>query len=427
MRAWILVVGLAACSRAPMGPPDDLDEDLPRPAARSRELYTLWWNGARIGDVEEQLSRGDGGVELVRSERVQVMRGDRLAGSRLELVIRADAALVASAVSIESYSDGGAWSGTAQRRDDGRWRLHVDGEPDRIGDADAVPAELVPLIVARDGRFDGEVLLAGSAFATAALTVERDGDEYVGTLAVPGGTLVTRLRLERDGSVIRAAGADGVVAVRAALADVRAPFDPPEVVDGTAIPVKGTVAEDAAHVSLAIAPMPDEPPPALPGQVIAIDAGRWHVVLDPALPGGLDPLAASADRTEDIGILVHDVDVRVADDLAVTVTTMDAARKATAGDCTTHALLFAALAADAGIEARLVTGFRLDGALLVRHRWAIAWTGSAWMSVDPTHGEAPTRGFVLGLAIHGARADEVALADTVTFAGTGGARASATR
>ena len=35
---------------------------------------------------------------------------------------------------------------------------------------------------------------------------------------------------------------------------------------------------------------------------------------------------------------------------------------------------------DAGIPVRLVTGFRLDGDRLVRHRWAIAWTGRRWLA-----------------------------------------------
>jgi hypothetical protein len=49
------------------------------------------------------------------------------------------------------------------------------------------------------------------------------------------------------------------------------------------------------------------------------------------------------------------------------------------------------------------------------------------MAVDPTHGEAPLRSFLLGLAVHGARAADLALADEVAFFGTGGARAKVQR
>src|SRR5207253_378371 len=117
--------------------------------------------------------------------------------------------------------------------------------------------------------------------------------------------------------------------------------------DKTAIPVAGTLDEDATRVALGIAPMPTAAPPALPGQKVAIEGDRWGVVLDPGIAGALDPLGKSADRTDDIVTLAHDVDVRIEDDLGVTAETMEAARRATRGDCTTHALLFAALAADA--------------------------------------------------------------------------------
>ncbi|MCA9678311.1 MAG: lasso peptide biosynthesis protein, partial [Myxococcales bacterium] len=199
-------------------------------------------------------------------------------------------------------------------------------------------------------------------------------------------------------------------------------------VDGTAITVTGAAIPDGARrVQLAMAPVTRAVPPAVPGQQVAADGDRWGLVLDPELPGAMaapgdgDDGDGDGDRTDDIAALAHDVDLRLDEDLAITAPTMAAARQARAGDCTTHALLFAALAGDAGIPVRLVTGFRLDGDRLVRHRWAIAWTGRRWLAVDPTRGEAPARSFLIGLAVHGARAEEVAVADELAFAGTGGA------
>ena len=428
MIAVLLVVAGLGCGGGARAVPDDLDGDLVRGAEVSREVYTLWWNGARIGDVEEEVRRErGGGVQLTRREHVQVRRGDRLSATRLTIEIRADRALRAEEVRVDAWGDGGAANAQATRGPDGRWRIAVDGEAARTADAALVPAELVPLLVARDGEFRGEVLLPGRGFATATLTVARDGDHHRAELTVPGGRLVTRLELDRDGSLMRAAGADGVVAVRALPADVAAPFEPPEVVDGTAIAVAGAVSEDATRLFLAMAPVERELPPALPGQEVIAEGDRWGIILDGSLPGALEPLAAGADRTGDIRDLVRAVDLRLEEDLGLTAATMAAARQAKAGDCTSHALLFAALAGDAGIEVQLVTGFRLDGDRLVRHRWAIAWTGAAWMAVDPTHGEAPLRSFLLGLAIHGARADQIALADEVAFFGTGGARAKVQR
>lgn len=417
-----------ACGGGSRAVPDDLDGELVRGAEVSREVYTLWWNGARIGDVEEEVRRErGGGVHLTRRERVQVRRGDALSATRLTIEIRADKDLRAEEVRVDAWGDGGAASAAATRGADGGWRIAVDGEDARTAGAALVPAELVPLLIARDGEFRGEVLLPGRGFASAALTVVPDGDHHRAELTVPGGRLVTRLELDRDGSVMRAAGADGVVAVRALPADVAAPFEPPEVVDGTAIAVAGAVSEGATRLFLAMAPVERGLPPALPGQEVVAEGDRWGIILDGSLPGGLDPLAAGADRSDDIRDLVRTVDLRLEEDLAITAATMAAARRARAGDCTSHALLFAALAGDAGIEVRLVTGFRLDGGRLVRHRWAIAWTGAAWMAVDPTHGEAPLRSFLLGLAIHGARAADLALADEVAFFGTGGARAKVQR
>lgn len=422
---WLLVLAAAACGPGARPPPDDLDDELSARAEVRREQYTLWWNGARIGDVEEELRTRPDGVTLIRRERIGVRRGDRLSATRLTIEIRADRALRATTVEVGAYGDGAAASGRARRDDHGRWAIAVDGEPARSEDGDAVPAELVPLLLARDRRFDGPVLLAGRGFAVAALRVEPDGERYRAELTVPGGRLVTALELDRDGGLLRAAGADGIVAVRATTADVAAPFEPPEVVDGTAIAVTGTgaIAEDATVLRLAMAPVDRELPPPLPGQQVADDGNRWGLVLDPSLAGALPAGANGPDRTEEIVELVRTVDLRLDEDLALTAPTMTAARQARAGDCTSHALLFAALAGDTGIEVWLVTGFRLDADRLIRHRWAVAWTGTAWMAVDPTHGQAPIRSFLLGLAVHGALAEDLALADEVAFAGTGGARA----
>jgi transglutaminase-like putative cysteine protease len=87
-------------------------------------------------------------------------------------------------------------------------------------------------------------------------------------------------------------------------------------------------------------------------------------------------------------------------------------------------VLFAELAARRGIATRLVTGYRLEGGRLVRHRWALAAVDGAWMAVDPTFGEAPARARLLGLATHGASTDELSLVDAVAFAGMSRARAA---
>jgi hypothetical protein len=422
MRAWSVVVLVAACGGGRAQVPDDLDEDLSHPADTTRVQYTLWWNGARIGDADLRVTRDDHGVHLSRAEHVQLMRGGALAASRLTIDVQADRTLRASEVDVANLGDGGS-DGRATRARDGTWQIAVDGEKARSAPADVVPDELVPMIVARDHHFRGDVMLSGRGFAIATLEVRRSGDGYDATLTVPGGVEQSKLSIDPDGMLDRASGADGVVAVRALAADVAQPFDPPEIVDATAIPVAGEIDPDATHVSLALSAIAHDAPPALPGQTVKVEGDRWGVVLDPSLPGGPAADPAGADRSDDIAELAKHVTERITDDLSTTVTTMDQARHAKSGDCTTHALLFAALAGDAGIDARIVTGFRLDGGRLVRHRWAIAWNGSAWMSVDPTFGEAPARSYLFGLAVSSPRSDDLGLADEAVFAGTGGVRA----
>ena len=55
-----------------------------------------------------------------------------------------------------------------------------------------------------------------------------------------------------------------------------------------------------------------------------------------------------------------------------------------------------------GIPTRVVTGLRVDGERLVRHRWAVSWTGRRWIAVDAAFGAAPAGGDLIGLVIHDA-------------------------
>jgi transglutaminase-like putative cysteine protease len=86
--------------------------------------------------------------------------------------------------------------------------------------------------------------------------------------------------------------------------------------------------------------------------------------------------------------------------------------------------VFAELARERGFDVQLVTGYRADGARMVRHRWAIAHTSAGWVSVDPTWGEAPiAAGAVVALAVHGDSAREIGIADELAFQGLSDARA----
>jgi transglutaminase-like putative cysteine protease len=96
------------------------------------------------------------------------------------------------------------------------------------------------------------------------------------------------------------------------------------------------------------------------------------------------------------------VQQRITPDLAAGPSRARTATSATAGDCTTFALAYAALATSRGITTRVVTGLRVDDARLVRHRWAVSWTGTRWIAIDAAFGQAPAGGDLVGLAVHGA-------------------------
>src|SRR5262249_21274324 len=142
--------------------------------------------------------------------------------------------------------------------------------------------------------------------------------------------------------------------------------------------------------------------PAIPGQAVQPTPDGALVELSAQLGGGLPPGPSGADRTREILALVARVHARIAPDLAARLTSTHAAGAATAGDCTTFALAYAALAADRAIPTRVVTGFRIDGDRLVRHRWAISWTGRAWIAVDAAFSAVPAGGDLVGLAVHDA-------------------------
>jgi transglutaminase-like putative cysteine protease len=165
------------------------------------------------------------------------------------------------------------------------------------------------------------------------------------------------------------------------------------------------------------------PPPALPGQRVDViaDLEGWTVTfdadadVDAGAVAALPPGRSGPDRTPELRALARRVADEIEDDLGTTALTEGGARVARRGDCTTHALRFAALAADRGLDTRVVTGLRLDGDALVRHRWIVAWTGRRWIAIDPTYAEAPAAPVLVGLAVHGPRAADLALADAVVF------------
>ncbi|MDJ0762215.1 MAG: transglutaminase domain-containing protein [Myxococcota bacterium] len=93
-----------------------------------------------------------------------------------------------------------------------------------------------------------------------------------------------------------------------------------------------------------------------------------------------------------------------------------------AGDCTEHAVLFAALMRAAGIPTRLVSGMYLtSGGMWGYHMWNAYWNGEMWQSIDPSTMSYRTGAAYIALGSGAAQFDEVRdrLADFIwrTFSG----------
>jgi transglutaminase-like putative cysteine protease len=145
---------------------------------------------------------------------------------------------------------------------------------------------------------------------------------------------------------------------------------------------------------------------------------RSRAAVAPDIAAVADAMVAGAtNRFAEVVALAQGTERRIEGDLSASAIDPHAALALGRGDCTSHAILFVALAHARGIDARVVTGYRIDGARMVRHRWAIAEVDGTWIAVDPTYGEAPAAARLLGLAVHAESAAELAIVDSLAFSG----------
>lgn len=332
-------------------------------------------------------------MHLDRTERMHFLRGASDVEIATKIVIDADLGLVAHRVHWSEASNGVERTGDATQ-EAGVWRSNVPGV--EIASA-SVPAELVPMIVRRDGHFAGPVFLPARNFAGGRGRVDAVApDRLVARLELDGG-LLAEATIDRaaDGMPARVVDGEGVIALRITAAQARAPFAATDLVAATAVPITGRRGRRLVLEG-------DLVVPALPGQAVTAAAAGVSLELGARLPGALPMPPDSArdpDRAAEIRGLVADVRARITPDLGATPTSSRDADAATAGDCTTFALAYTALASRRGIPTRVVTGLRVDGDRLVRHRWAVSWTGRAWIAVDAAFGAVPAGGDLVGLAI----------------------------
>jgi hypothetical protein len=415
---WTPVALLAACAAVPPRTREAPAVDAPgAPVEAPRDAerdYAIWLGGAQVGTAHEVERWSPAGVVLVRTEALRFLRGDVPIAIATAIEVTADRALVPSRVT---------WTERAQAtrrgeavRDAAGWTV-TDGEDPRAArlPAAAIPAELAPLRVRRDGRFAGPVFLPARGFVSGAGRIEPIAPgRLIARLvfeaaAAPasgepaGATAEATIDLGDDAMPVRVVDGEGVIATRITAAEAAAPFAPVDLIAATAIPLAGAPGAPTRRLVLD----GDVTLPAVPGQAAQVTADGIELALSPRLRGALPPGAPGPDRTREILWLVARVHRRIAPDLAAHPATLHAAAAATTGDCTTFALAYAALAAERAIPTRVVTGFRVDGDRLVRHRWAVSWTGAAWIAVDAAFGAVPAGGDLVGLAVHAA--DDVGL------------------
>jgi hypothetical protein len=366
----------------------DTPTDLPPDQVRH---YTIWLGGARVGTAVETERWTIDGVRLQRDERMRFLRGDAEIVLATTIEIQADPALVAQHVRwTERSNDVRA---AEARRDREGWQVSTGA---RLP-ASAVPAELVPLLVRRDGKFAGRVFLAARSFVGGSGRIDPVAPgRLVARIALDGGPIAeATIDLDRDGTPARIVDGEGVIAIRATPQQAREDFPSADLIAATAIPIDGVRAHHLVldgNIAL----------PPVPGQLARLAAGGVEVELGVGLPGDLPAGPDGPDRRPDIKKIVRAVRGRITPDLGATQVSARDASAATAGDCTTFALAYAAIAARHGIPTRVVTGLRVDGGRLVRHRWAVSWTGRAWIAVDAAFGAAPAGGDLVGLAVHDA-------------------------
>lgn len=441
-RRFLLLCALcAACGPGrsrELAPPTYEDD----PAARAalvatamegyRAAFVLTWNGRRIGEAHETFVAADdalGGFRFQRSERVVVRRGDATSVAHTSIVIDVDAAMIARRVVVERDGGGPKQHARASRLFDDGWSVQVGDAPARLADGAAVPSTLVPLYVAAGGSqgrvFDGPVLVEGANLAGARLTVDVEAQTARSRYVTAAGELRAVARLDAQGRLVEAGLGAELGSRRTDEAELAAPFDPPEIVDSSAIQVAGSPASDpggpaALRITVSGVRVPPPALPEIPEQTVAMaPGGTWDVVVEPtAFPqAGSGPWRELRERTDWVARTL-------ADDLRVATLSPSEALATGRGDCTAHAVVLEEDLRERGYQTRLVTGFVVEDGALRRHRWVAVRIGKRWIPVDPMFDEVPARPTHIALAVHGASPDELAFIDDVVFAGWSGAIAA---
>lgn len=437
------------------------------PDGARRRVYALSLEGARIGYTFEEereaplpagsgAPAGDRGVELRRREVVRFRRGPELVTIETELLLAGTALGGASRVTVEvrhcvtdpaRVAPPASWQitaaplcpadpaplavrgplgyrGSAERTPTG-WQI-TDDTGTRTAPVEAQPAEWIDLSGPRDAgagasAIDGAGELAPAAPSTLFFPARRfalgrathhwiDERTWTGEVELDGAVLEATTSLGADGRPLITLDNTGAIAARTTGDETSYDLPVVDLVALTTVSIEGApppagapprfqvVWRRAASASPPPTALPQ--PPAAPGQRVLAEPTGWRVELlaqPPSSPAAPDEPAAITAIAELAHLLAGDEP--------------HAGGAAAGRDCTARALRFAAEARRRGWATRLVTGFLLDGGDLIRHRWAVVWTGVRWLAVDPSSGDAPAPPDLFALAVHDATAEALAGAE----------------
>jgi hypothetical protein len=357
LAALVASLAHAACGGARAPAPWLERTTATRAAPATSWSFAISWRGRAIGVADVRIERRADVVTVRRHEHLRFARGVVDVDEDVELTVEATATLRARRAT---------WTRRGEPTSTQVATWHADGwrVDDRVvAPADAVPSELVPALVQRDGSFAGPVLLLGAALVLAEARVEALGPgRQLALTTVDGVTRRTVVELDEAGWPVTIVDDSGVTAQRVtrtpALPAVRA-----DVLALGALVVRGTPG---------------------PEPRIELDGAGPRPRLRDDVP--VPPRARA---------LVSEVAAAITPSLA------RAGDAASAGDCTTYAVELAARLRSAGLDAHLVTGFVLADGRLWPHRWVAIPVGDAWLGLDASRDLAPTGADHVALRVHG--------------------------
>jgi hypothetical protein len=324
------------------------------------------YSGQSLGVAEETLAVSESGFELRRLEHYDFLRRGVPVRYEVRLVITGPSLEMPTRARSEFRTKEGTRVLSAARDDNGEWIIAGDGRKRRAS-ADHVPIEIVDHLLAQtpSRQYSGKVLLSTQGFDSSTLTIEPGPDAR--RLKVSVGPFRSQATIDHKGHLIAMRGPG-----RYSLRRIDKPRSTGERVDllvASSVPILGQQTGAIAFMS-------------------GDGERHWSLHFEDTTPDDEDRdllrhMAGKSNRA-----VIDELDPAAFSTL-------------TRGDCNTHALHLARAAKEAGLDARIASGFRRQGSTLWRHRWVQIYTRRGWVAVDPSFSEVAPSNRLLTIAVHG--------------------------